>query len=48
VGRLLDFDAAVFGMRAIVFPDMIDMREFGAEAAEVIPDTSKNGLDLLG
>jgi len=48
VGTLLDFDPAVFGTGAIMLPDMIDMCEFGAEAAEIIPDAFENGLDLLG
>jgi len=34
-------------MGAIMFPDMIDMREFGAEAAEII-QTRREWLDLRG
>ena len=48
VGARLDFDAAVFGMRGIMLPDMIEMGEFGAEPAEIVPDACENGLDLLG
>jgi hypothetical protein len=48
MGTLLDFDPAVFGMRAIVLPDMIEMGEFGAIAAEIVPDAGKNGRDLRG
>ena len=44
----LDFDAAVFGMGGIVLPDVIEMGEFGADAAEIVPDAGEDGLDLLG
>ena len=47
MGALLDFDAAVFGMCTIMLPDMIEMGEFGAIAAEIVPDAGKNGLDLF-
>src|ERR1700722_17535811 len=46
MGALLDFDPAFFGMRAIMLPDMIEMGEFGAVAAEIVPDAGKYGLDL--
>src|SRR5260370_26058158 len=36
-----------FGMIGIVIPDVVEMRELGADAAEIIPDTSKDGLDLF-
>ncbi len=36
------------GRAAIVLPDMVEMREFGADAAEIVPDACQNGLDLLG
>ena len=35
-------------MRGIVVPDVIEMGEFGADAAEIVPDAGQNGLDLLG
>ena len=43
----LDFDAAVFGMRRIVLPDVVEMREFRADAAEIVPHAGKNGLDFF-
>src|SRR5882757_5875155 len=48
VGARLDLDAAVFGMGGVVLPDMVEMREFGADAAEVVPYAGKDGFDLLG
>ena len=36
------------GCARIVLPDMIEMGEFGAKAAEIVPDAGENGLDLLG
>ena len=47
VGARLDFDAAVLGMRGIVLPDVIEMGELGADAAEIVPDAGEDGLDLL-
>src|SRR6202022_2413169 len=46
VGARLDFDPAILGVRGIVLPDMIEMREFGADATEIVPDACENGLDL--
>ena len=43
-----NFDAAFLGMIDVVVPDMVEMGEFGADAAEIVPDASENGLDLLG
>ena len=38
----------VLGMRRIVVPDVIEMGELGADAAEIVPDAGQDGLDLLG
>src|SRR6266480_8034524 len=46
MGPRLDLDAAILGARGIVLPDMIEMREFGADATEIVPDACENGLDL--
>src|SRR5437879_5338931 len=46
VGARLDLDPAILGARGIVLPDMIEMREFGADATEIVPDACENGLDL--
>ena len=35
------------GCAGIVVPDVIEMGEFGADAAEIVPDAGQNGLDLL-
>ncbi len=35
-------------MLDVVVPDVIEMGEFGADAAEIVPDAGQNGLDLLG
>ena len=43
-----DLDAAFLGMRRIVIPDVIDMGELGADAAEIVPDAGQDRLDLLG
>src|SRR5438270_7223796 len=48
MGARLNFDTAQFGMRRIVLPDVIEMGEFGADAAEIVPDAGEDGLDLLG
>src|SRR5882757_1389453 len=48
VRALLDFDAAVFWMGGVVLPDVIEMREFGADAAEIVPYAGEDGFDLLG
>ena len=42
------FDPAVLGMRRVMFPDVIEMGEFGTEAAEIVPDAGENTLDLFG
>src|SRR3954468_24417040 len=42
-----NFNAALVGPRGIMFPDVIEMGEFGADPAEVIPDTGKDGFDFL-
>ena len=45
----IEFDAArLFGMGGIVVPDVIEMGEFGADAAEIVPDAGQNCLDLFG
>src|SRR5947208_12438968 len=44
VGARLDLDPAILGARGIVLPDMIEMREFGADATEIVPDACENGL----
>src|SRR5258708_32275397 len=46
VGARPDFDPAILGARGIVLPDMIEVREFGADATEIVPDACENGLDL--
>ena len=38
----------LLGMGGIVLPDVIEMGELGADAAEIVPDAGENGLDLLG
>ena len=38
-----NFDAAVLGARRIVLPDVIEMGELGADAAEIVPDAGENG-----
>ena len=30
-----------------MFPDMIEMGEFGADPAEIVPDAGENGLDFI-
>jgi hypothetical protein len=35
-------------MLFVEIPDVIDMGEFGADPAEIVPDAGKDGLDLLG
>lgn len=47
VGALLDFDAAVLGMRRVVLPDVIDVRELRCYASEIVPDAVENGIDFL-
>src|ERR1700730_15805653 len=46
VGARPDFDPAILGPCGIVLPDVIKMREFGADATEIVPDACENGLDL--
>src|SRR5580704_17638730 len=46
VGPRIDLDPAILGARGIVLPDMIEVREFGANATEIVPDACENGLDL--
>src|SRR5258708_23913077 len=46
VGARLDFNPAILGLRGSVLPDMIEMREFGADATEIVPAACENGLDL--
>src|SRR6266699_6487612 len=46
VGARPDFDPAILGARGIVLPDMIEVREFGANATEIVPDACENDLDL--
>src|SRR6266849_3591531 len=46
MGARQDFDAASFGIGGIMLPDMVEMREFGADATKVVPDARQNGLDL--
>src|ERR1700753_975358 len=48
MGALLNLDAAVLGTRRIVFPNMVEMGEFGADPAEIVPDPGQNRLDLFG
>ena len=47
VGARQDFDPAFFGEGGIVLPDVIEMGEFGAKAAEIVPYAGENGLNLL-
>ena len=47
MGAWQDFNAAVLRARRIVFPDVIEMGELGADAAEIVPDARENGFDLL-
>jgi hypothetical protein len=42
----LSISMAILGPRGIVIPDMIEMREFGADTTEIVPDACENGLDL--
>src|SRR5215212_1438597 len=48
VGARLDFNAAAFWMSGIMFPDVVEMGEFGADTAEIVPDTCENRFDFFG
>jgi hypothetical protein len=41
------FGAALVRARLVEVPDVIEMGEFGADPAEIVPDTGEDGLDLL-
>jgi hypothetical protein len=47
-GPFRQFDTAVFRMVAIVVPDVVEMGEFGADAAEIVPHAGEDRFDLLG
>jgi hypothetical protein len=47
VGPLRNFDAAFLRAIDVVIPDMVEMGELGADAAEIVPDTGQDLLDLL-
>ena len=34
-------------MIGVVIPDVVEMGEFGADAAEIVPDAGQDFLDLL-
>ena len=44
--RLREFDMAGAVIVRIVIPDAVEMGEFDADAAEIVPDAAENGLDL--
>src|SRR5258705_13891720 len=49
LGPRRELDAAWFlGMIGVVVPDVIEMGELGADAAEIVPDAGQNGFDLFG
>ena len=35
-------------MIEVVIPDVVEMGEFGADAAEIVPDAGQDFLDLFG
>ena len=47
MGARLDFDAAVLWMCGIMLPYVIEMSEFGADTAEIVPDAGENGFNFL-
>ena len=48
LGPRAELDAARFvRMVDVVVPDVIEMGELGADAAEVVPDAGQNGFDLF-
>src|ERR1700749_4225831 len=48
MGARRKLDTALgIGIFLVEVPDVIDMRELGADAADIVPDTSENLLDLL-
>ena len=48
LGPRAELDAArLVRMIEVVVPDVIEMGEFGADAAEIVPDAGQDGLDLL-
>jgi len=49
LGPRAELDAARF-LRIIdvVVPDVVEMGELGADAAEIVPDAGEDGFDLLG
>ena len=47
-GPRRELDAAVLvGMVGIIVPDVIEMGELGANAAEIVPDPVQNSLDFF-
>ena len=48
VGARRDLDAAFLGMIDVIIPDVVEMGEFGADAAEIVPDAGQDFLNLLG
>src|SRR6185295_3443462 len=48
LGPRAEFDAArLVRMVDVVVPDVIEMGEFGADAAEIVPDARQNGFDFF-
>jgi hypothetical protein len=47
VGTRQDLDPAFFGKRGIVLADMVEMDEFRAQTAEIIPDAGKDCRDFF-
>ena len=48
LGPRAELDAARFvRMIDVVVPDVIEMGELGADAAEIVPDAGQNGFDLF-
>ncbi len=44
---VVELDAArPFGMLGVVVPQPVEMRELGADAAEIVPDAAQDALDL--
>ena len=48
MGSRRDFDAALLGMIDVIVPDVVEMGELGADAAEIVPDAGQDFLDFLG
>ena len=49
LGARAELDAArLFRIIDVVVPDVVEMGELGADAAEIVPDAGQDGFDFLG